>query len=279
MRRRAFIVLYFAAAVLFVTLGCESSGGSPTGPTPVTGAATVTGTIDSAITGGNSLISTGAAVQVAGSPGTAIVDANQSFTLSNVPPGSNVVLQFSGTGLDTMVPVGPVGSGETVVVALIRANNALQVDNTGRRSADGTEVQGVVASIGTTSFVVIGQTIQTDASTQFSRSSGATATFGDLTAGARVTVTGTPSFGSTLLAKTVRIEGAEVPIHLEGPISNLSGTATNFQFNVDSRIVHGDSTTAFDPGVTFASLTNGMQVDVTGTLTANFIQATRIQIR
>lgn len=271
------LVLFASAIVLLVTLGCEPSDGV-TSPTTSTGSATVTGTIINTI-GGSSLRSTGATVLAPGVMTAATVDASQSFTLTGVTPGSNVVLQFSGTGLDTQVPIGPVGTSELVVVSLVRSSDTLQVDHTGRRSADGKQIQGVIDSIGTTSFIVIGQTILTDTSTQFVRSSGVTASFADLSVGNKVTVSGTPQFGASLLAQTVRLEGVDIPQHLQGPISNLSGTAQDFQFTVESRIVHGDATTSFAPGTSFASLTVGTLVDVTGFLTSNFVQATRIQLQ
>jgi hypothetical protein len=62
---------------------------------------------------------------------------------------------------------------------------------------------------------------------------------------------------------------------LTGAISNLTGTASGFQFAIGTTTVKGDATTVFDKG-TFASLANGVTVEVHGTLLVNVLQASRL---
>jgi hypothetical protein len=265
--------------VLFVTLGCEDSPG-PTTPILPQGA-TISGSIvNSGL--GVPTSSSGAVVRVLGSNLSSIVDVNQSFTITGVSPASNVTLEFSGTGLSSQIPIGAVQQGDQVVLTLARTNSVLTVDTRGRQGSGSTEVAGRVDSINgaTNSFVVGGQTIQTNPATQFIGASGAIGTFADLNVGLRVTVTGTTTSPTSILATVVRAETTipDTPVTLTGTISDLSGTASSFQFTLDGRVIRGDTSTIFDAGRSFSNLQNGGLVQVNGTNKVGFVQASRIQI-
>jgi hypothetical protein len=191
-------------------------------------------------------------------------------------------LEFSGTGLSSQIPIGAVQQGDQVVLTLARTNSVLTVDTRGRQGSGSTEVAGRVDSINgaTNSFVVGGQTIQTNPATQFIGASGAIGTFADLNVGLRVTVTGTTTSPTSILATVVRAETTipDTPVTLTGTISDLSGTASSFQFTLDGRVIRGDTSTIFDAGRSFSNLQNGGLVQVNGTNKVGFVQASRIQI-
>ena len=79
--------------------------------------------------------------------------------------------------------------------------------------------------------------------------------------------------------------GGETPqaeAELSGVIDSLSGSAAGFQFRIGSRQVRGDAATAFvghgDRPDTFASLRDGVTVEVKGRQAEGFIQATRVHV-
>lgn len=266
------------ALVLFAAAACVSSTSS--GPTaPSFGTATVSGTI---VGNGTGVSSTGASVRAVGFQRSTAVDANQEFTLPDVPISSNVVLEVTGAGLNSQVPIGAVAAGDRVVIVLRRTGSALELDHGGRQNEDGTSIQGRIDLIPSqNSFIVIGQLIVTDVSTQFFLSNGAPATFLDLAIGLRVDATVTERSNTAVVATTVRILAAapETTIRLQGAISEFFGSSLDFQFTLQGRLVRANSATALGPGTVFAVLANGSEVEVTGVPKPGFVQATLIQVR
>jgi hypothetical protein len=168
-----------------------------------------------------------------------------------------------------------------------------------------TEIEGRVQALppatAPSTFTLDGRTIKTDASTQFRRGSTARS-FADLKIGMKVEAKGQLS-GDTLLATSVELEDEDEPpapsptptpaptpappvpqneVEFSGMVSGLTGSAASFQFNVGSRLVKGDATTAFkgdsNAAASFADLKNGITVEVKGLQQTGFVQATRIQI-
>jgi hypothetical protein len=96
-----------------------------------------------------------------------------------------------------------------------------------------------------------------------------------------VHVKGTPN-ANGVLAQIVRIQNTNIDIsfNVAGTVSNLTGTASDFQFIVDGRLIRGDASTDFPiDGQSFATLANGVRVEVKGQLRIGFLQATRVEVR
>ncbi len=271
----------FATIATVLTIGCEKAP-TPTTPAVSTSSASVSGTIVFSGVGTN-VSSAGTSVRAVGSSTTATVGPTQTFTIANVLPASDVSLEFTGTGLNTVVPIGTVRDTDQIQITLVRTNNVLDLNQTNRLGADGAEVTGRIDSIetATTQFQIGGQTIRTNPATQIIRPDGSMGTFADLNTGLLVTATGSKTAASTMVARVVRAQTAvtDVPITLSGTISNLAGTFLGFTFNLQGRVVKGDSTTAFDSGRSFASLSNGLPVQVLGVNQVGFVQASRISLQ
>jgi hypothetical protein len=194
-----------------------------------------------------------------------------------------------------------------VVVSLSGASASL--DSEVRHGAGEAELAGVIDALPPTTaaatFTAAGKTVVTNASTVFVKGS-VTGTFADLRLHMRVEVKGTLS-GDTLTATRVEIEDGAAPVpgpvpgpgpappnpapepnpepteaEFSGIISGLTGAASAFQFNVGSRVVKGDATTAIigdsNATKTFADLKNGATVEVKGVQMTGFVQASRIHI-
>jgi hypothetical protein len=278
---RAFVAL---VSVMFV-VGCGKA--SPT--SPLIGGATISGSLVGSA--GSSTIGSGAAQATAPSAGVVVsvvgglasttVDANDHFTLTNVPAG-NVDLRFTGMGLGSQVTLGAIGAAEHVSVTITRNGSSLALDMIRHGDGDREELEGRVDGLPPTTaagtFTISGQSVQTDANTKFFKGDAA-GTFADLALGVRVHVKGTPN-ATGVLASTVRIQNtnADLGVEVEGLIADFSGVATAFQFTVNGRTVQGDQTTVFDEGTTFASLVNGARVEVKGLIKDGFIFATKVEV-
>jgi hypothetical protein len=59
-------------------------------------------------------------------------------------------------------------------------------------------------------------------------------------------------------------------------ISLFTGTASDFSFMLDGKLVRGNASTEFD-GITFAQLANGVRVEVKGEIRIGFIFAKKIE--
>jgi hypothetical protein len=78
------------------------------------------------------------------------------------------------------------------------------------------------------------------------------------------------------------VPGGAATREVEGAIDSLTGSASSFQFKIGSNVVKGDSSTTFsnkdDKPDTFASLKNGLRVDVHGLQGNGVVQASAIHI-
>jgi uncharacterized protein DUF5666 len=288
--------------------GAAPASPAPNGPATPSGA-TVMGRVLSA--------SQGTTIGVAGTSSSAALDSSGGFRLS-VSPG-DVQLQVTDRGATAMVGLPGVQPAQTVEVIVNVAGTSASLESEVRHGAGEAELKGVVEALPPTtaaqSFRAAGKTIVTTTSTVFVKG-GVNRTFADLGLGNRVEVHGSMS-GDTLTATRVEIEergnaaptptpgptpgplpgpnpgpnpptpGAQVEV--KGTISGLTGSASSFTFTVNGTTVKGDSTTTFGggdsvsdsshPAATFASLKNGIEVEVKGTRNSDSsVQATRIQI-
>jgi len=128
------------------------------------------------------------------------------------------------------------------------------------------------------SLVVNGRTVTTDVNTLFFLN-GAPATFAALAVGQRVHVKGQSS-SLSLLASQIHIQNTNVglPVQINGIVSNFSGTPAAFQFEINGRLIKGDSLTAFFGNSVFADLGDGVRAQVKGQQADGFVYATRIHV-
>lgn len=287
---------YFDAMLVVAALGmaaCGSNSSAPVAPssgnaaTSLT-AATITGTVRSAVAGGT--------IGVSGTGMTSGLDGAGHFTLANVPTG-DLQLQVSSGAASAMVPIAAVQAAQTIEIVVSVSGASAHLESEVRHGAGETELKGVVDAVppatAGSAFRVAGKTVTTNASTTF-----VNGTLAGLKVGTRVEVKGTLA-GDSLAATRVEIEDASTPIpaptaptptpgsepteaEFSGAISALSGGASSFQFTAAGRLVKGDATTALlgssDRARTFADLTNGKVVEVKGVQRSGFVQASRIRI-
>src|ERR1700704_5824104 len=169
--------ILLVSALLTVSVACGSHG-SPTAPsgassatttlapTPVSGGATITGTVSGvsspALAGWHSFATSGVTVTVSGTSVSSVVDPGGSFTLTNVPP-IEVVLNFSGPGIDASLPLGAVADNDYVQIGVtLRGTNAKRDAQQRTGSNHGVEVDGRVDCIDAKArqLVVTGALIQ-----------------------------------------------------------------------------------------------------------------------
>lgn len=271
-----------------LTAACGgSSNPSPTAPadSPGTVGATISGSVR--VGSSASLVSSvtantvpGLTVAVVGTSITSGLDAAGRFALRNVPAG-DVQLQFSGPASGT-VPISQVQPQETIDLVLAVASSSVVIESQFRATAGEEQLEGRIESLPPTmaanTMKVGGRTVRTDAATQL-RQGGIVRTFGDLEVGYRVHVKGRTDGGS-LLASSVEIQNVNttIPVNLNGVVSAMSGTQSAFQFEVNGRLVKGDTSTEFFGGSTFSGLKNDARVEVKGQQRDGYVYAERIHV-
>lgn len=202
--------LFGVALAVFMTLasGCSSSG-SMSGPSPLGssgGGATISGTVGGSANSAQSVHpeSLSITVTVQGTGISATVAPGESFTLNGVPAG-DVVLHFTGTGLDSQVTIPAVQSQERIHVAVSLNGSRVTITIVERTTPanNGAQVKGPITSIDVPSrtIVVDGVTVSVPTDSVIRGEDHASA-FADLKVGERVSVTGTFS-GSTLVASKI----------------------------------------------------------------------------
>jgi hypothetical protein len=228
---------------------------------------------------------TGVTVAVVGTTISSTVDAGGRFMLANVPPGT-VQLQLTGGGANATVMVGTVQSSQTVDLVVAVSGSTASIESAVSSGAGEAQLEGRVESLPPTTaaltFKAAGRTVKTDASTRFMDGS-QTRTFTDLRIGMRVHAKGTLA-GDTFTATLVELQNSNtsLPVEVNGTIDSLAGSAAAFQFQIGSRLVKGDTNTAFfgdgDKPDTFSDLKEGSRVEVKGEQRDGYVYAIRIHI-
>jgi hypothetical protein len=278
-----FPILVLTLAGGLAAVGCDQSGKTTMPPitAPSGGSATIRGTIKASLTVPPTS-SEGATVQVLGTSSLTTVGGDQSFTLTNVPDNTNVVLQITGAGLNSLADLGLIRFADNVVVVFTRTNAILALNVTARTS-DGTNIIGRISSLSPTdrSFIVLGRTVRTDPVTQYLRADGTLGSFFDLFEGLAVQVASVPGPSGAVVARVVQMESLSggPAVNLTGAIIDLSGTSVSFTFVIRDERIRGDSSTTFASNMTFAALRNGDTIEVAGIRRSGFIQATQINVR
>ena len=278
-------------AVVVVACSRSSNPAAPVDPTssltgpssPPTSGATIVGTVLGGLASARSADSTGGSmtVTVVGTNITVTVGVGGKFTIRGVPSG-DITLKFHGVGGDANVQVTQVTEGETITITITIQGTTATTETETRESAAGMiQVEGRIQSIDTTaqSFVVAGKTITIDGSTTFMHGAESYA-FADLQLGWRVHVAGTAS-GGGILARRVEVQNTNgtIQVNVNGIVSGLSGTASDFQFTVGVTLVKGGTATTFSgKNNSFAALANGARVEVKGQQKNGYVSATSIHV-
>jgi hypothetical protein len=263
-----------------------SSAPTPTLPSPAApaspGTASIIGTLNSA---GSTAMSARAAtvgvtVNVAGTGIGATVTPGGSFTLTGVPSG-DVVLQFTGQGIDARASITGVEDQEEIhIVVSVNGSQAVVNVTDRKKPQHGTELEGLITLINaaTRTLVVNGTTVTVPTSAII-RHGDQQIAFADLKIGQRVHVKGTPS-GPTVVASEVKLQdenpsgGAEAEV--EGKVSMLSGSCPLVTFTIKTTKVITTATTQFTGGLC-SQLTNSVSAEVTGVRNPDgSITATRV---
>lgn len=152
----------------------------------------------------------------------------------------------------------------------------IKVEDTGHDNDDAneTELKGVVAGLTGTcpamTFTIGTKTVKTNSSTVFDDVTCATLANGNI-----VEVEGAIQADASVLATNVELESG--PDEVEGHVSALSGTCPSLTFTVGTKTVTTSATTTYT-GVTCATLANGSNVEVEGTLSGTTIAAASIEL-
>lgn len=281
-------------------IACGKSG-SPTAPSTtsssaVTAGATINGTIV-----GSSPITTSATptstitVNVVGTTITVTIDSSGRFSLAGVPAGT-VQLHFKGSNVDATATLTAVQSTDTITITVTLTPTTATIDtddrgnNQGNQGNSQDQLEGTITAIPATpagSFVVDGQTVQTNSSTDIDEG-GTTEPFSALKVGTQVHVSGNTTTGGGFLATKVEIQTPETQPQqttVTGAIKSVTGTAPNLTLvvgtttvttNSDTQIGNnegGDSIRIRDGGGdsngNFALLQVNVNVTVTGTTQTN----------
>jgi hypothetical protein len=299
---RSTLNLFIVLAVLAVSVAC---GGHPSptapsnplpvtdvsAPTPVVGGATIAGTLSDLSGAASSLRVLGFSnitVAVAGTNVSAVVDLNGGFTLTNVPPGE-VVLKFSGPGIDASLPLGTVADNDHlqigVAVSGTTATLNSQVSTTPTKPT--VTVKGTISRITGTCpslTLTVGETsVTTSASTAFTGQSCTGIASGD-----KAEAVGAKQGDNTVVATSVEVTKASPPpppppptpppppVTVSGTVRAFTGTCPALALKVEETYVTTTSATTFS-GKTCGEVKTGDKVEVTGTKgTDGVVLATKV---
>jgi len=144
-------------------------------------------------------------------------------------------------------------------------------------------IEGIVEAIppATTvgTFKVAGETITVGPATVYT-SNDAPAALTWVVVGAKVKVTATVTVVGSVTTLQATLVGITAPasVSLQGAISNFSGTATAFGFDLAGTHVTATAAAAFEGAGTFTDLKNGAIVAVTGDLRTDGVVATTLNV-
>ncbi len=285
-----FISSSVVVAAIAATIGCSHSS-SPLAPSTATASAsipaasgtTILGTISSVTSASRSAIrmsqvgvssTSGVIVTVSGTSISTTVDGTGSFTLTGVPP-IQIVLTFSGPGVNATLPLGPVGTSDYVQINVTIAGSTATLNTQQTTSPNSAaSLDGYVEAIDLTgrTIKVSGTTIEVPTTAALSRG-GAPMSLSDLKTGDRVHVTGVKD-GTMISASEIAAQNvaASTPTPtpvpetttFSGVVSSLAGTCPSLVFTANNTIVHTTGATTFGGG-SCADVRNGGSAGIAGT--------------
>lgn len=202
-------------------------------------------------------------VTVVGTTLATSTDANGRFTIDGVPPGE-VVLHFTGNGVDVTVTLAGLVAGQTLQVTLHINGKEAQVVTP---APDLIRLAGSISAVGTKSITVSGIMVETDANTKFVQNEAAIH-FSDLKTGDIVRIEGTLQAGGKVLARKIQrfVPPDFNQVTLTGDIEKITAP----DFIISGLTIATDANTKFAGGAkSFADLVMGDRVRVRGTLRAD----------
>lgn len=287
--------LKLTAGVLLIAAAAACGGKSPSpvsptsptpaaaAPAPVVSGATIIGSVRTgagllADSNGASAAA-GLTVQIVGTGMSTTVGATGQFTFTGVPAGP-VQLNFSGPGVNASVTLTPVSNSQTITITVrVNGTTATVEDESNDDNNGESEVNGIISGLtGTASsfqFMVGSRQVKGDSQTQFFGDGDKPDTFANLKDGVRVEVKGTLK-DSFVYANRIHIndgsdengnnngDNNDQEAEASGKISSLGGACPSLSFSLGSQAVLTNASTTFS-GVTCSSLTNGTEVEVSGT--------------
>jgi Domain of unknown function (DUF5666) len=266
-----------------------SSATTTPAPTPASGGATIAGTVSGvssqALAGFHSFGASGVTITVAGTSVFCVIDPGGSFTLTNVPP-IEVVLNFSGPGIDASLRLGAVSDNDHVQIGVTLSGTTATLDTEQRTGSNhAAEVEGRVDSIDANArqMVVSAALIQVGTDAVIRRGDTPIG-FADLTVGDRVHVRGIKD-GTTIRASEVIAQiltpppHAPAPVTLSGTVVGVGGTCPTLSLKVGDTYVIANSATTFTGG-SCGDVKAGASIQVVGTKPADstIVTATKITI-
>ena len=299
--RFAALFLFAFALALSAAACAKSDAGSPIGPSSIftqapggpgpAAGATISGTVSSGPVVNSVrrafLRSTGATltVSIVGTSIAETVDESGRFTLKNVPSG-NLVLAFSGNGVDARVTITDVNANDQIRIAVHVNGDSADLDEKEHEMANNeAEVEGEIISTNCSAnpqTIVVGTVTSTVVDIQNAqiRHDGNTLTCAQLQTNDRVEAHGTMN-GATIVATDVKVEtdhglpqqpgaGGGVDddaneVEVEGLVAGAAAghACPAFTFTIDGTTVTTDATTKFEDA-TCADVVNGTTVKVKG---------------
>ncbi len=271
-------------------IACSHSA-SPTAPStaaaattiPSSSGTTILGTISGVAASSQSAIrmskvgassAAGVTVTIAGTTISTTADASGSFTLTGVPP-IQIVLTFSGPGVDATLPIGAVGSSDYVQINVTITGNTATLNTQQTTSPDSTaSLEGYIEAIDLNGRMVKVSGISIEVPTSAALTRGGTPiALSDLKTTDRVHVTGVKD-GSMIRASEIVAQNVVAPpptptpppatVTFSGTVSSLSGTCPSLAFTAKDTTVHTTSSTTFG-GASCADIRNSGSVGVAGT--------------
>jgi hypothetical protein len=212
---------------------------------------------------------------------------------STVFVNGSATRSFADLKIGTRVEAKGSFAGDTLTATRVEIEDHAGVPNPGPSPAPAptpkpeAELSGAISALtGSASsfqFTIGSRVVKGDATTTILGHSNTTKAFADLKNGADVEVKGVQQDGFVQASRIkLEDEAEEQEAEFSGTISGLTGSASAFQFNVGSRVVKGDATTAIlgdsNTAKTFADLKNGAEVEVKGIQQTGFVQASRIKL-
>jgi hypothetical protein len=256
------------ALVAVTVAACDQK--SPTAASSVSGSGvTVAGSVLAPVPAGLQ-------VTVGGSSNTAQVDSSGQFTLNNLASGT-VDLRFEGSGVSASLVLTGLLANQKITLVLTVSGPSATIESQRRVRGSDEELEGRIESMAPpNTMVVAGRTVSTGSTTSFT-TSGQIVTFNTLAVGQRVSVKGQGTSGALIAAKIDIL--TPVPVSgntVFGVISGFSGTRSAFQFVVNGTAIQGDGQTVFDAGSQFCEMSDGLQIEVTGTPQSGPVYAARL---
>jgi len=307
-----FVLATVLCVGLVMTMGCSEKAAAPVGPTPVadtatappqapvtpsapSGGAVIAGTLSLPAGGsgfGAQAITTGVIVSVVGTDVTALVGAAGAFELRGVPAG-DVTLRITGAGIDAVVAVGVVQTGQAVQLVIV-VSGLVPVISADSRLGHGqqTELEGTIAEKRAPDRIVVRSQIVEVTGATVIKDGSRVLTYADLAVGQRVLVRGTASVAvsaTVVVAESITVQGdgttgppPEITIRgtvAAGPGGSCDGKDLSFTVSLagggTKRVVTAPPTT-FSPSCTV--IKEGAYVEATGTVNAGSgaLVATRV---